>query len=96
MVRTPFHSIPGNVDVEMLVGLPAIHAEMKEGILAPQTDYASKPLRDHLKRMLLSLFRLSIVPFNIYLCRYHNTQRLHKRPIRSFCRYWRVRQEHRS
>ncbi|KXN89146.1 Exocyst complex component 2 [Leucoagaricus sp. SymC.cos] len=28
----------------------AIHAEMKEGILAPQTDYASRPLRDHLKQ----------------------------------------------
>ena len=23
---------------------------MREGILAPQTDYASRPLRDHLKR----------------------------------------------
>ncbi|KAJ3567835.1 hypothetical protein NP233_g6101 [Leucocoprinus birnbaumii] len=28
----------------------AIHNEMKEGILASQTDYASKPLRDHLKQ----------------------------------------------
>lgn len=28
----------------------AIHTEMKEGILASQTDYASKPLRDHLKQ----------------------------------------------
>lgn len=34
----------------------AIHAEMKEGILASQTDYASKPLRDHLKRMLFIYF----------------------------------------
>ncbi|KAF8999104.1 exocyst complex component sec5 [Cyathus striatus] len=28
----------------------AIHAEMKEGILEPSTDYASKPLRDQLKQ----------------------------------------------
>ncbi|CDO75740.1 hypothetical protein BN946_scf184921.g16 [Trametes cinnabarina] len=27
----------------------ALYAEMKEGILAEQTDYASKPLKDHLK-----------------------------------------------
>ena len=27
----------------------ALYAEMKEGILAEQTDYASKPLTDHLK-----------------------------------------------
>lgn len=39
----------------ILIGSPAIHAEMKEGILAPQTDYASVPLRDHLKRAF-SLF----------------------------------------
>ncbi|TFK41615.1 exocyst complex component Sec5-domain-containing protein [Crucibulum laeve] len=28
----------------------ALHAEMKEGVLSPATDYASKPLRDHLKQ----------------------------------------------
>ncbi|KAJ8454858.1 hypothetical protein ONZ45_g19143 [Pleurotus djamor] len=28
----------------------ALYAEMKEGILAPDTDFASKPLRDHLKQ----------------------------------------------
>ncbi|KAF8886545.1 exocyst complex component sec5 [Infundibulicybe gibba] len=28
----------------------ALHAEMKEGLLAPSTEYASKPLRDHLKQ----------------------------------------------
>ncbi|RXW20181.1 hypothetical protein EST38_g5679 [Candolleomyces aberdarensis] len=28
----------------------ALHAEMKEGILAPPTEYASKPLRDQLKQ----------------------------------------------
>ncbi|KII91212.1 hypothetical protein PLICRDRAFT_173102 [Plicaturopsis crispa FD-325 SS-3] len=28
----------------------AIYAEMREGMLASQTDYASKPLRDHLKQ----------------------------------------------
>ncbi|KAF8801103.1 exocyst complex component sec5 [Phlegmacium glaucopus] len=27
----------------------ALYSEMKEGILAPQTDFASKPLREHLK-----------------------------------------------
>ena len=27
----------------------ALYAEMKEGILADQTDYASQPLKDHLK-----------------------------------------------
>ena len=30
----------------------ALYAEMKEGILAEQTDYASKPLTDHLKGMI--------------------------------------------
>lgn len=29
----------------------ALHAEMREGLLAESTDYASKPLRDQLKRM---------------------------------------------
>ena len=29
----------------------ALYTEMKEGILANETDYASKPLRDHLKRV---------------------------------------------
>ena len=28
----------------------ALYTEMKEGILALETDYASRPLRDHLKR----------------------------------------------
>ena len=28
----------------------ALYTEMKEGILAPETDYASRPLRDLLKR----------------------------------------------
>lgn len=28
----------------------AVYAEMKEGLLADSTDYASKPLRDQLKR----------------------------------------------
>ena len=28
----------------------ALYTEMKEGMLAPETDYASRPLRDHLKR----------------------------------------------
>jgi hypothetical protein len=27
----------------------ALYAEMKEGLLAPSTDFASKPLRDELK-----------------------------------------------
>ncbi|KAJ7775533.1 exocyst complex component sec5 [Mycena metata] len=30
----------------------AIYSEMQEGLLAPSTQYASKPLRDHLKRTL--------------------------------------------
>lgn len=30
----------------------ALYAEMKEGLLADSTDYASKPLRDQLKREL--------------------------------------------
>ena len=34
----------------------ALYAEMKEGILAEQTDYASKPLTDHLKGMRLLPF----------------------------------------
>ena len=33
----------------------ALYTEMKEGILANETDYASKPLRDHLKRAYYSL-----------------------------------------
>ena len=33
----------------------ALYTEMKEGILANETDYASKPLRDHLKRLYYSL-----------------------------------------
>ena len=33
----------------------ALYTEMKEGILANETDYASKPLRDHLKRLCYSL-----------------------------------------
>lgn len=33
----------------------ALHAEMTEGLLAPAADYASKPLRDELKRAELSL-----------------------------------------
>lgn len=28
---------------------PALYAEMHEGLLAEETDFASKPLRDHLK-----------------------------------------------
>ncbi|KAJ7237307.1 exocyst complex component sec5 [Mycena haematopus] len=28
----------------------ALHSEMKEGLLSPSTNYASKPLRDHLKQ----------------------------------------------
>jgi len=34
----------------ILFGISAIHTEMKEGILVSQKDYASKPLRDRLKR----------------------------------------------
>lgn len=33
----------------------ALYAEMKEGLLSPEADYASKPLRDQLKRMLSCL-----------------------------------------
>jgi len=33
----------------------ALYTEMKEGILANETDYASKPLRDHLKRVYYTL-----------------------------------------
>lgn len=36
--------------IGIIFSISAIHTEMKEGILAPQTDYASKPLRDRLKR----------------------------------------------
>lgn len=57
-----FVAVKASTDGELLVscprdqwfmvtfGISAIHTEMKEGILASQTDYASKPLRDHLKR----------------------------------------------
>jgi exocyst complex component 2 len=34
----------------IVLKLIALYAEMKEGLLAESTDYASKPLRDHLKR----------------------------------------------
>lgn len=33
------------------IRFPALYAEMKEGLLAEQAEFASKPLRDHLKRM---------------------------------------------
>jgi len=36
----------------------ALHAEMKEGLLAPNTEYASKPLRDQLKRRYSSVLLL--------------------------------------
>jgi len=39
----------------------AIYAEMKEGLLADSTDYASKPLRDQLKRELPCIDLGSIV-----------------------------------
>jgi hypothetical protein len=29
-----------------------LHAEMKEGLLSDEADYASRPLRDKLKRMV--------------------------------------------
>ena len=29
---------------------PALHAEMREGLLSESSDYASRPLRDQLKR----------------------------------------------
>ena len=31
----------------------ALHAEMKEGLLSPEANYASHPLREKLKRMFL-------------------------------------------
>ena len=31
-----------------------LHEDMKQGILAPETDFASKPLRDYLKRTFIS------------------------------------------
>jgi exocyst complex component 2 len=42
----------------------ALHADMKEGLLAESADYASKPLRDQLKR---ALFRInaSDIPLSI-------------------------------
>lgn len=74
------------------VGWVAIHAEMKEGILAPHTEYASKPLRDHLKRTVsFRLFTLGGVL--MVVC---DIQRPHRKQIKSFCLYWRMRQEHRS
>ena len=46
----------------------ALYTEMKEGMLAPKTDYASQPLRDHLKReeryILIDLFILYLFPFS--------------------------------
>ena len=34
----------------------ALYTEMKEGILAPESDYASRPLRDHLKRKEIYIY----------------------------------------
>ena len=36
----------------------ALYADMKEGILAPSTEFGSKPVRDHLKRT--SFIRISL------------------------------------
>jgi hypothetical protein len=60
----------------------ALYTEMKEGMLAPQTDYASRPLRDHLKRKEKYIF---VDLFILYLC-----QRLLRKQIKCFCQYSRM------
>lgn len=55
---------------------------MKEGMLAPKTDYASRPLRDHLKRKEKYIF----VDFFIL----HLSQRVLRKQIKCFCRYSRT------
>jgi exocyst complex component 2 len=47
----PFVSLWTSVSSNLFLGL---HEDMKQGILAPETDFASKPLRDHLKRTFTS------------------------------------------
>lgn len=45
----------------------ALYTEMKEGILAPQTDFASRPLREHLKskdKHYICLLSYTYTPFS--------------------------------
>ena len=60
----------------------ALYTEMKEGILAPETDYASRPLRDHLKRKEKYIF---VDFFILYL-----SQRVLRKQIKCFYQYSRM------
>lgn len=44
-IPSPVYSFGG-----CLTRLIALYAEMREGLLSDEAEYASKPLRDHLKR----------------------------------------------
>ncbi len=62
----------------------ALYAEMREGILADHTDYASKPLKDHLKGASLRYRRrvdCTDIPNKL----------LRRRPTRCFFLYSRTR-----
>lgn len=41
----------------------ALYTEMKEGMLAPETDYASRPLREHLKRKEKYIILSTFLPY---------------------------------
>jgi hypothetical protein len=60
----------------------ALYTEMKEGMLAPKTDYASRPLRGHLKRKEKYIY---VDFFILYL-----SQRVLRKQIKCFCRYSRM------
>lgn len=67
----------------------ALYSEMKEGVLAPRTDFASRPLRDHLKskdRFFLREFLL------VYL----KSQMVLRKQIKCFCQYLRMPRRLRS
>ena len=64
----------------------ALYTEMKEGILEPQTDYASRPLRDHLKST-----DKYFCPLYIYIS-YSLSQRALRKQIKCFCQYLRMPQ----
>lgn len=47
MVRPHLNTI---LVVVLISSRKALYAEMREGLLSDEAEYASKPLRDHLKR----------------------------------------------
>ena len=61
----------------------ALYTEMKEGMLAPETDYASRPLRDHLKRKEKYIF------VNFFIL-YYVSQRVLRKQIKCFYQFSRM------